>query len=145
MKRSGIQRKARLQSSGPLPKRNAKRHVKNHTRAFGSVQRLEFVQSLPCANCGAMDSFSFGIRIANAHIVTGGTSQRADADQIIPLCETITGDGCHDLQHGICGGWSQLRNLDTPEKREAAAARTEKLWLAHVATVAPSEGTANAE
>ncbi len=144
MKRSGIQRNARLQSSGPIKpqRRTAQEQREKFAREYGSSERCGFVGSLPCANCGRRWDFGENVEIENAHTENDGKSRKGHYTTIVPLCVGFN-DGCHNLQHQH--GWSRLPRLDTPEKREAAAARTEKLWLAHVASVAPSEGTANAE
>lgn len=103
--------------------RNAKRAAKEFARAYHSLRRVKFVESLPCAQCGAMSGSAW---IVNAHTKTGGTSRKGDYATIIPLCQTFEDDGCHDLQHQH--GWSALPNLDTPDKRQLAALNTEGLW-----------------
>ncbi len=126
-------RKAPLRSSGPperrtrVKPRNAARHTKNWLRAFHSVERVEFVRSLPCANCRKVgDLYSW---IENAHTVTGGTSRRADHTTVVPLCATVDHTGCHDVSHRR--GWPSLLNLDTPAKRKEAAQRTHRKWIEH--------------
>lgn len=50
-------------------------------RAFGPIERVRWVQSLPCLVCG--DS-----PCENAHSVGGGMGRRADYQTIVPLCPT---------------------------------------------------------
>ena len=116
----------------PMKKVNRKRKAANLERAHGPAERREWIKTLPCANCGIV-GYSEG-----AHIRNGGMSRKADARFTIALCASrvalIGGvnfpiSGCHYAQHRY--GWTYLATLDTPEKREAAAARTEQLWLAH--------------
>lgn len=128
---SGIARPKRIRSSNP------KRKAANFKRAYHSVERVEFVASLPCFGCGVVGS---GVwveddyqTIANAHTKNGGTSKKGPYTTIIPLCETIGGAGCHDKQHQH--GWSALGPLlDTPDKRQAAAEATERAWLLYSRT-----------
>jgi hypothetical protein len=47
-------------------------------RAYGSDERVEFVRSLPSVASGKRPC-------VNAHIVTGGTSRKADCTDIVPL------------------------------------------------------------
>ncbi len=137
--RKPIQRKARLQSSGPPERRtrvksvNRKRKAANMKRAYGPVERREWVKRQACANCHTTRGIAYGteVEIVSAHIVTGGMSRKSEADKTVPLCERKDGRGCHQIQHGLNGGWSALLRLDTPEKREAAAATTEAAWQAH--------------
>ncbi len=127
-------RRAPLRSSGPPERRtrvksvNRKRKAANTKRAYGPASRRAWVKTQPCANCDYGPSP--WVEIANAHIKNGGMSRKADARFNIPLCETVEGLGCHQVQHRV--GWSALPRLDTPEKREAAAARTEAAWQAHL-------------
>ncbi len=129
-------RRAPLRSSGPperrteMPRVNRKRKAANHARAYGDGERIEWVKLRPCANCSQIANGS-SRRVVNAHIKSGGIGRKADARFNIPLCEMDRGDGCHQIQHGPFGGWSRLPRLDTPEKREAAAAKTEAAWLLH--------------
>ena len=114
----------------PIKKVNRKRKAANLERAHGPAERREWIKTLPCANCGIV-GYSEG-----AHIKNGGMSKKADARFVIPLCGIYIVArkgcviGCHHLQHGF--GWGVLTALDTPEKREAAAARTEELWQSHL-------------
>ncbi len=132
--RKPIQRKAPLRSSGPperrteMPRVNRKRKAKNTLRAFGPVERRKWMKTQLCVGCGRVQGFF--TNIVSAHIETGGTGRKSDARLTIALCETITKTGCHDAQH--LWGWSCIKKLDTPEKREAAAARTEAAWQAHL-------------
>ena len=60
---------------------NATRRATAFVRAYGSKERVEFVQALPCYVCGAIPS-------ENAHTETGGMGRKADAHTVIPLCPT---------------------------------------------------------
>lgn len=123
----------------PVKRRNVKRHSANWLRAYGSPERVAFVALLPCAECGRLAHDSGFRRIANAHTISGGGSQKGLFTSIVPLCETLSGSGCHQRQHGINGGWSVLFNLDTEEKRAAAADRTERAWQQHLAAQTPEK------
>jgi hypothetical protein len=125
-------RRTRLRRSEP-PKRGGKikpkpRSASEKQRIYGPKGRVEFVKSLPCANCGTR-AFLPVREIVNAHTATGGTGRKADYTTIVPLCSNRHCVGCHDIQHRL--GWVRLRHLDTREKREAAAAATESAWQAH--------------
>lgn len=73
MKRTPLTRKT------PVRKRNAKRKASEWARAYGSEERVEWVQRQPCAICGYPVC-------QNCHIGTGGIGRKADADHIAPLC-----------------------------------------------------------
>ena len=76
---TAIKRKAR-----PRP-RNPKRKAKNFARAYGSPERVEWVKAQPCLVCRDTPS-------ENAHTKSGGTSRKADADTIVPLCSRCHGE-----------------------------------------------------
>ncbi len=128
-----LKRSAAPQRTKP-PKRSGrikpkKRKPSEFARIYGSKERVEWVKSQPCFVCGDM---AWGdLCIVNAHGETGGTSYKADYTTIIPLCSTVAGDGCHDVQHQH--GWAVLSDLNTPHKRNAAAAATQRAWLIHFA------------
>jgi hypothetical protein len=101
-----------------IPRVNRQRKSKNWTRAYGSVERVLFVRSLPCVMCGAVPS-------ENAHIETGGMGRKADYTKIVPLCKSG-----HDAFHVYGRDYFKHRSyLDL----EAAAAETEARWRAHLA------------
>lgn len=112
-----MKRSAPMKRSGRVKARNAKRYAKNWTRAYGSPERVAWVQSLPCVGCGGGPS-------ENAHAISGGKSRKADADTVAPLCR-----GCHTA-------YDQHREpFDTPDARAlviAAAAETERAWQRHL-------------
>ena len=112
-----------------IRRQNRKRKASKFARAYGSAERVEFVRSLSCAGCGYSGPLGW---IDNAHTTSGGRGRKADYATIIPLCRATFDRrvGCHNLQHEK--GWSALPALDTPEKRETAAARTEELWQSHL-------------
>ena len=125
MKRSPIKRRSAPHRTTAIRTRNRKRKAANLERAHGPAERREWIKTLPCANCGIV-GYSEG-----AHIKNGGMSKKADARFTIPLCGRVVGViGCHGVQHSF--GWSALVELNTPDKREAAAARTEELWQSHL-------------
>jgi hypothetical protein len=72
-----------------VPRRNAKRHQANWLRAYGSPERVQWVQSLPCTVCRDTPS-------QNAHSKTAGTGRKADAETIIPLFAP-----CHGELHRV--------------------------------------------
>ncbi len=131
-------RRAPLRSSGPPERRtrvkpvNRKRKAANVKRAYGPVERREWMKRQSCFACGLTRGIVFGteVEIVSAHIVTGGTGRKADAHLTVPLCEREDGHGCHQLQHQF--GWGYLTHLNTKAKREAAAATTEAAWQAHL-------------
>jgi 5-methylcytosine-specific restriction endonuclease McrA len=69
----------------PLKRQNAARRAKRFASGFGSVARVEWMQGLPCAACGARPSECAHVRSRGA----GG-----DWRDVVPLCMT-----CHRLQH----------------------------------------------
>ena len=84
MKRTELRRTTRVKASNP------ERKAENWARAYGSPERVTWVQRQPCVVCG-----SVGLS-ENAHTRTGGTSRKADACWIAPLCFT-----CHAELHRI--------------------------------------------
>ncbi len=119
-------------AKGKRPKpRNAKRRASEFERCYHSLDRVVFVNHLPCASCGAeptaYEDRDF-VEISNAHTRNGGMSRKGGYKTIVPLCVRLFGPGCHGRQHQH--GWSVLPALDTPGKRQSAAARTEAAWLA---------------
>ncbi len=88
-------------------------------RAYGSEERVLFIQALPCSvpGCGNRPC-------ENAHAVNGGMSRKADADTILPLCAE------HHLEshRGVKTFMRKYRIV----LLECAAA-TDRLWLAYLA------------
>jgi hypothetical protein len=108
-----------LKRSTPIARKSKltakRRTASDYKRVYGSRARVAWVKSLPCFAC-----WEFG-EIHNAHITTGGTGRKANADQIIPLCSD-----CHGLQHRK--GWAAI-GLDL-EERLMLAAVVEEGWRA---------------
>lgn len=114
--RSSIARKARV---NPV---NRKRRAKSFARAYGSGDRVEFINTLPC---GVRNRECDGA-IENAHIEGGGTSYKADADRVVPMC--------HHHHVGVLHSVGR----DSFEARygvdlSALAATTDALWRSHCA------------
>ena len=89
-RRSYIKRRVRVKP------RNEKRHAANWTRAYHSVERVQFVKDLPCANCGYQAKGGCD----NAHTENAGMSRKGHFSTIIPLCHErwegkIFRMGCH--------------------------------------------------
>jgi hypothetical protein len=118
MKRTPLRRKSSLSRVSRIPRVNRERKSKNWIRAYGSVERVEWVKQQGCVVCGRIPSL-------NAHTITGGTGRKADAKYIIPLCALdhavlhIVGRACFEAEYGI--------NL------ESLAAEYESRWRAHLA------------
>lgn len=87
-----VKRSGYLKRSAPPPRgkaiRRKPRKASEFARIYGSEARVRWVKSLPCVGCGAIPSEDRPSE--NAHTVTGGTSRKADAATIAPLCH-----GCH--------------------------------------------------
>lgn len=64
----------------PPKARNAKRSADEFTRCYGSPERCEWVQSLPCIvpDCRKPSE--------NMHIEGDGAGRKADANKIVPCC-----------------------------------------------------------
>jgi hypothetical protein len=83
MKRTPLKRKTPLRSTGklkrtPLAPVNRKRKAKEWERAYGSEERVRWIQYLPSVVSGQTPC-------ENAHVKTGGTGRKADACWIVPL------------------------------------------------------------
>lgn len=106
---------------------NAKRKAREFRRTYHSLARVEFVKSLPCASCGV-----FGWS-QNAHATGGGAGRKSGYEMILPLCgpHPLHNYGAYGLTEG-CHQWYDRHRLAgfTLDHALAAAARTEKLWLA---------------
>lgn len=116
MKRSPLKPGNPPERRKPLKKRNPERRAKECARAYGSPERVYYIgQFLACVvpDCYTEDPCE------NAHIETGGTGRKADADRIIPLCvrhhaEYHRGAESFRLRHGL--------------DLEELAAQTEARW-----------------
>ncbi len=62
-----------------VDKRTETRRAKEWERAYGSVERVEWIAARPCLVCKKVPS-------ENAHAVTGGMSRKANADTVLNLC-----------------------------------------------------------
>lgn len=98
--------------------KSSAKQTANWRRAFGSVERVEFVKALPSVASGKGPC-------VNAHVRTGGTSRKADACWIVPLTDY---EHRHELhQHGA--RWFEAKySVDL----EACAVATEAAWLTHL-------------
>ena len=119
-------RKKRL----PLPRptkriraKNPKRAKSEFQRTYHSKERVAFVRLLPCAFGDCLGGLR-GIRSENAHIETGGTGRKADANKIVPLCHFH-----HRALHTIGRrAFEKSYELNLDE----AAAETEAAWKRHL-------------
>lgn len=100
--------------------RNPEKQAEEFARCFHSLERVEFVRSLPCAATGRHGS------IDNAHIKGSGVGRRAHYTSIIPLSRAL-----HRKVHRW--GWSSVPELSAEEVREYVAALTEQRWQAELA------------
>jgi hypothetical protein len=92
------------------------RSAKEFARIYHSVERVEWMRTLPCLACGRLPS-------VGAHTASGGTSRKADYDTIIPLCHQH-----HDEQHHGAKSFARKYNLSLSE----SAAHTQRRWLKHL-------------
>jgi hypothetical protein len=121
MKRTALKRKTPLPPrKSRIPRVNRQRKSKNWTRAYGSVERVQFVAALPCAVLMCLEAVS-----ENAHIIPGGTGRRADAKYIIPLC-TFHHRQIHTIGRA---SFERAYRINIFE----AAERTDAAWRAHLA------------
>jgi hypothetical protein len=116
----------------PNPKKTAKRLERTH----GPKARREWTHTLPCAACGIL-----GYSVA-AHVLgNGGMGRKRDASTTAPLCAPHY-DGWNGFTFGCHARFDHhRRDFDArfPDfDPERAAAETEKLWQAHLATLPPS-------
>lgn len=115
----------------PVKRRNVKRHKTEWARAYGSVERVEWVKGLRCAGCGLRNNSE------NAHTVNGGRGRKANYDTIAPLCGDmpwLSRDGCHTKydEHR-----SPFRKELNRSRIKRAAAETERAWQEYVNENAP--------
>lgn len=103
---------------------NRERRDREWDRAYESVDRVTWVQSLPCIFCGRTPS-------ENAHVASGGTGRKSDARFVVPACGDRPGPhgmvrGCHwEMDHGI-GKRAMERKYHVDLYAEAE--RVEKMW-----------------
>ena len=120
MKRSPLPPRTKRIKSGKPPKRSGRPRVKPRTaseyqRIYGSKARVRWIKAHFCCCCEAVTG-----RNHNHHVVTGGTSRKADADKIVSLCP-----GCHYLLHtGELGRskewWLAMADLTDQEWQEVS-------------------------
>ncbi len=100
-----------------MNKRTAKARRLEWLRAYGSQDRVEFIQRLPSVVSGKSPC-------VNAHVRTGGTGRKADAVWIVPLTSVE-----HDELHRI--GMSSFEGKHGVNLR-ALAVQTQEWWRQHV-------------
>ena len=80
MKRTPMPRPTKpLARATPVKATNPKRKRQSFARAYGSPERVAWMQAQPCLVCGQGGC-------ENAHVGTGGMGRKSDACQIVPLC-----------------------------------------------------------
>ena len=102
--------------------RRKARREREWARAYGSRERVEFVQAMGCLVCGwkTQRPRPGGTHtIENAHTVTGGAGRKADASTIINLCWR-----CHDAYDNAKQTFPATHGFDPAEE----AARVERMW-----------------
>lgn len=108
----------------PVKKRNAKRHTREWLRAYGSVERVEFVKGLPCVACGRVGFAE------NTHCATGGMGRKAHFTMIAPLCGHLWSivNNCHGELHRIgIKSFEEKYGVDL----SSCSRETEKKWQEH--------------
>lgn len=98
--------------------KNVARSADEFTRTYGSPERCEFVQTLPCIVPGCDKPAE------NAHIEGDGAGRKADATKIAPICRghhRTRRDSLHNLGREAFEG-EHLVDL------EALALDTERCW-----------------
>ena len=86
MKRTGkLSRHTPLARTGRIRPRSPERRASAFARTYGSKARVAWVKSLPCF-AGPVAVVRCEGPVENAHTETGGTSYKADAATIAPLC-----------------------------------------------------------
>ena len=89
-RRTGLTSRKKLNRKTAVKRKNARRSAKEFRRAYGSKERVQAVQAMPCVVCGALPS-------QNAHVRSRGAG--GGAEDIVPLCGGP--GGCHTEQHTI--------------------------------------------
>ncbi len=99
----------KLRGTTPVKRKNAKRRVSEFARCYGSRERVSWINEHPCLLSGAFFFDASGGKYRgccagkteNAHIKGGGGSRKADAQFIVPLCQshhTTSDSSLHYLQ-----------------------------------------------
>jgi len=116
---------SRLDRHTPVKRVNRARKTKAWLRAFGSVERVNWIAGRECVACG------YGRNCENHHVVSGGKSRRADARFVVPLCWV-----CHRELHTIGReAFQAYYEIDLL----SLAAETERAWQAFNSTPSSSE------
>ena len=84
MKRSPLRRSRTAIARTPVKKVNRARKNREWLRAYGSKERVQWVQAQPC--CVTAYYAIHRDLIDNVHIETGGTGRKADADSVVAMC-----------------------------------------------------------
>ena len=121
---------------GRVKRRNKARHDREWARAYHSVARVKFVESLPCLVCGLVPSVCAHVGRKGA-----GASRKADYDQTVPLCETHHQE-LHD--HGVIvrTGTERTDMSFTKEGLALCCPVIEAAWNIHSGAVVASRAEA---
>jgi len=111
VKRSTLKRRTRLKRV------NTRRHGKRWTSQYGSLERVEWIASLPCALCGAPPPS------VNMHVRSRGAGGKAR--HIIPACSV-----CHGLAHSAGHKTLYAERGVTEQGMLDAAAALDRAWEA---------------
>jgi hypothetical protein len=126
VKRTPLVRKSWLKrGTKPLPPVNRARKAKNTLRAYGSKQRRDFVTGLPCLICGTTPSEQ-----AHAPHPSSGTSHKADAEAVVPLCHFHHIEELHRI--GVASFEAKYREELRCQTLAWHAERTDRLWRARI-------------
>lgn len=118
MKRSPMKPRTRpLRSTTRVKPVNRARRTREWIRAYGSIERVNFVAGRDCCAC------AYGKHCENHHVRTGGKGRKADARWIAPLCWV-----CHRELHTI--GRTAFEAYYGITLDDCAAA-TEAAWVLH--------------
>ena len=114
MKRTGsLKRTGRIK-----PKKRTKAEAE---RIYGTDARRDWMTSHRCFTCGMLGLTE------QAHLVSGGTSRKADARHIIPLCHW-----CHREQHRVgLADFAEAHGLAVQDLHDEAE-RLDRAWNAHL-------------
>jgi hypothetical protein len=108
---------------GPKKKRvkarNVARHESEWIRAYGSEERVTWVNAQPCL----VKSDECAGKMENAHIKTAGIGMKADAEFIVPLCRHHHRGELHII--GV-KSFEAKHDVDL----SASAAKTQRAWEA---------------
>lgn len=115
-------------TSRPRP-RNPEHQAKSFARQYGSLDRVRWVKTLPCAAC-CVEGWS-----ENAHLLgNDGARRRGPYDTIGPLCgNRFTTVGCHTLYDEHEEQFDAMYPTFDPV---AVAAQTEVGWQASAEAMA---------